>query len=128
HTRHDTIARTLRAHGHPDTLAQLATNSMLTTLTHATLHLPGTDRPDTPDRSDRADGPDGLDGLDGSDGLDGLDGEHLDDLIAVVNGHPRIALHVIVPADALGIGHPICATCATNLHPHVGGDHDADGG
>ena len=39
HTRHDTIARTLRAQGHPHTLAQLATDTMLTTLTHGTLHL-----------------------------------------------------------------------------------------
>ena len=93
HARHDDIARTLRSQGHPDTLAQLAVDSMLATLVHGTLDLP----------SDLS-GP-----------ADALCDEDLDDLVAVVNGHPRVTLQVIVPADVLGLGHPVCATCATDL-------------
>lgn len=91
HARHDGIARTLRGQGHGATLAQLSVDSMLGTLVHGTIDLP--------------------EGV----ALDELSEETLDDLLAVVNGHPRITMQVIVPADALGVGHPICANCAGDL-------------
>lgn len=96
HARHDDVARSLRAAGHPDSLARLAADSVLATLTHGTLDPTG-----------------------GTD-IDELSETDLDDLIAVVNGHARIALQVIVPADVLGPGHPVCATCATDLTPREG--------
>lgn len=106
HARHDGIARTLRGQGHGATLAQLSVDSMLGTLVHGTIDLP--------------------EGV----ALDELSEETLDDLVAVVNGHPRITMQVIVPADALGVGHPICATCAGDLSkdvPHRSPSAPSDG-
>lgn len=92
--RFDHIARNLRAGGADNTLDQLVVDSMLAVLGHGRLDLP---EPQT---------------------LGELPEEELDDLIAVVNGMPRIALQVIVPVDALGIGHPVCAACATAIDDH----------
>lgn len=92
HARHDNVARTLRAAGHPDSIAALAADSAVATLVHGTLEVPGGQ-------------------------VDELSEADLEDLIAVVNGHPRVTLQVIVPADILGLGHPVCATCADVLDP-----------
>lgn len=95
HDRHDNIARTLRAAGHPDSIAALAADSAIATLSHGILDVPASQ-------------------------IDELSEADLEDLVAVVNGHPRITLQVIVPADVLGLGHAVCVTCASELDPTPG--------
>lgn len=116
--RFDKTARNLRAGGSEYTLDQLVVDSMLTVLAHGKIELP--------EAGDLAE----------------LPADQLDDLIAVVNGMPRMALQVIVPVDVLGVGHPICATCASDINapsqasdapdadqgPTTSEDCDADGG
>lgn len=82
HDRYDHIARTMRGQGHENPLAHLVVDSMLAVLGFGHLDLPD---------------PGSLAELSSTD---------LDDLIAVVNGAPRIALQVIVPLDALAYSHP----------------------
>lgn len=89
--RYDHISRTLRSQGADRTLDQLVVDTMLSVLNHGRIDLPDP----------------------GSIGE--LSAEALDDLVAVVNGTPRIALQVVVPVDTLGLGHPVCATCAGDL-------------
>lgn len=91
--RFDHVARTMRAQGAEEPLEALAVDAMLAVLGHGTLDLPD---PGT---------------------LVELSDEQLDHLIAVVTGMPRIAMQVVVPVDVLGLGHPVCASCATNLAP-----------
>lgn len=82
HDRYDSIARNLRGQGHENPLHHLVVDSMLAVLGFGHLDLPD---PGT---------------------LAELCATDLDDLIAVVNGAPRITLQVIVPLDALAYGHP----------------------
>ncbi|MGO0575285.1 hypothetical protein [Ornithinimicrobium panacihumi] len=89
--RFDHIARNLRAGGADNTFDQLVVDSMLAVLGHGSLDLP---EPST---------------------LGDLSPEELDDLIAVVNGTPKVTLQVVVPVDALGIGHPVCGSCFSDL-------------
>ncbi|MGD8151166.1 hypothetical protein ACQE92_15555, partial [Ornithinimicrobium sp. Y1694] len=130
--RLDAAATTLKVEGDERTRPQASTDLALTILTYATItpltdinpaHTPaqaghggaqpGTAQPGT----EKADGPQG--GLDEPDGLfDPVIAPERADLLArIINAVPPIALQVIVPHDVLGLGHPICPTCATTIHP-----------
>ncbi|MFX0539774.1 hypothetical protein ACOJ08_14230 [Ornithinimicrobium sp. Y1847] len=70
----------------------------------------GTGRGDGEDAGSSSDEPDGL--------FDPVIAPEKADLLArIINAVPPIALQVIVPHDVLGLGQPICPTCATTIHP-----------
>lgn len=91
HQRIDRISRTVRRGGDERTLDQLRCDVIETLLLHGVLDLPQPDQLDliTPQQADR--------------------------LAAVLDAQPSVQLQVVVPADALAMGFPVCGSCAAQL-------------